>query len=268
MLRDEFSRAAASKRKTNTCLQLVLEGNPRVQTAILSAPPGSWPPAPRPWRCPPAKGAAISPSPVWVTPPGRITIRATRPSMCRPSRTSPSTAVLEFDVTKALVREIEAKTPYKVVSCRESADTELKGTILSLTKSLLNRNQLNEVREAQTLMRVSIIWRDLHTGEILSAQRKYGELLPPGVSPGHPARPAAGTAGIGARHDATRHHVSARACAAAERRRGDDGPPGAGGGPLYPRTTTSTTACRLCRPGSSRRYSPLWATSSPKSAAR
>ena len=67
---------------------------------------------------------------------------------------------LEFDLTKALVREIEAKTPYKIVSCRETADTELKGTILSMTKSILNRNQLNEVRKAQTLMRQ---WKCLAT---------------------------------------------------------------------------------------------------------
>lgn len=89
---------------------------------------------------------------------------------------------LEFNLTKALVREIEAKTPYKVVSDRGSADTVLKGTIMSLTKNILNRNQLNEVREAQTVMTAQIIWRDLHTGEILSARRKPGDLLPPGVA--------------------------------------------------------------------------------------
>jgi hypothetical protein len=96
---------------------------------------------------------------------------------------------LEFDVTKALVREIEMKTPYKVISDRSSADTELKGTIISLTKSLLNRNQLNEVREAQTVMTCTIVWRDLHTGEVLSAQRKPGALLPVGVSPDTPPVP-------------------------------------------------------------------------------
>lgn len=96
---------------------------------------------------------------------------------------------LEFSVTKSLVREIEARTPYKVVSNRASADTELKGTIVSLTKNILNRNQLNEVREAQTVMRAQIIWRDLRTGEILSAPRKPGELVPAGVSPDTPPVP-------------------------------------------------------------------------------
>src|SRR5690349_10480305 len=51
---------------------------------------------------------------------------------------------LEFDLTRAVVREIELKTPYKVVSDPSRADTELTGTIVSFNKNILNRNQLNE----------------------------------------------------------------------------------------------------------------------------
>src|SRR5262249_42619491 len=43
---------------------------------------------------------------------------------------------LEFDLTRAVVREIESKTPYKVVSGDCPADTELSGTIINLTKAL------------------------------------------------------------------------------------------------------------------------------------
>jgi hypothetical protein len=75
---------------------------------------------------------------------------------------------LEFDLTKAVVREIELKTPYKVVSADCDADTELIGTIISYNKNILNRNQLNEVREAETTLAVELIWRDLRTGEILT----------------------------------------------------------------------------------------------------
>src|SRR5947208_344009 len=39
---------------------------------------------------------------------------------------------LEFELTRAVVREIEAKTPYKVVSDCNHADTELTGTIVTL----------------------------------------------------------------------------------------------------------------------------------------
>lgn len=85
---------------------------------------------------------------------------------------------LEFELTKAIVREIETKTPYKVVSDRDRADTELSGMIVGYTKSILNRNQLNEVREAQTTLTVQVTWLDLHSGEVLSQPRKPGQPPP------------------------------------------------------------------------------------------
>src|SRR5438067_12077968 len=59
---------------------------------------------------------------------------------------------IPFDLTRAVIREIEAKTPYKVVSDRGRADTELTGRVKALTKNLINRNQLNEIREAEQVM--------------------------------------------------------------------------------------------------------------------
>src|SRR5262245_34894283 len=43
---------------------------------------------------------------------------------------------MEMDLTRAVVREIELKTPYKVVQC--DADTELVGRIIGFQKILLN----------------------------------------------------------------------------------------------------------------------------------
>ncbi len=87
---------------------------------------------------------------------------------------------IEFDLTQAIVREIEAKTPYKVVGLNCDADTELTGTVVVLGKALLNRNQLNEVREAETALAVDVVWRNLRTGEVLSGPRlRPGELPPP-----------------------------------------------------------------------------------------
>jgi hypothetical protein len=77
----------------------------------------------------------------------------------------------EFELTRAVVREIEAKTPFKVASCRAQADTELLGTITAYTKTLINYNQLGEAREVQSNLTIEVIWRDLrpgHAGEILS----------------------------------------------------------------------------------------------------
>jgi hypothetical protein len=111
-----------------------------------------------------------------------------------------------FDLTRAVIREIESKTPYKVVSDCDKADTQLTGKIMSLTKNLLNRNQLNEIREAETVLTVGIVWKNLRTGEYLSKNRQApcalatpgipaldipdlaarGQTTPPPVGPGTP----------------------------------------------------------------------------------
>jgi hypothetical protein len=106
---------------------------------------------------------------------------------------------LEFELTEAVVREIQAKTPYRVESDPDRADTELLGTVVNLNKNILNRNQLNEVREAETVLAVEVIWRDRRTGEVLSRPRPPGgpplgmPLDSPPVpieAPGLPALPA------------------------------------------------------------------------------
>lgn len=78
---------------------------------------------------------------------------------------------MEFDLTRAVIKEIEWKTPFKVVSNREGADTELTGTIAAFNKNILNRNQLNEQRETETVLTVAIVWKDLRNGDILSQPR-------------------------------------------------------------------------------------------------
>ena len=128
---------------------------------------------------------------------------------------------LEQDLTEAIVREIQLKTPYKV--SQDNADTELTGTIIGYTKTLLNYTQLNTVREAETTLVVELVWRDLRTGKILTKRtRRPGQglpadprqplfpddlvagrdtLLPPGSAPlavpSAPRMPTSGDIGIG-----------------------------------------------------------------------
>jgi hypothetical protein len=75
---------------------------------------------------------------------------------------------LEYDVTKAVQTEIERSTRYKVVHDRTHADTELLGTIMATPKSVINRNQTNEIREGEMIIQVEVEWRDVRTGEVLS----------------------------------------------------------------------------------------------------
>ncbi len=102
---------------------------------------------------------------------------------------------LENDLTEAVVREIHAKTPYRVVQNCDAADTELIGTIVARNKGITNLNQLGEIREANTLLSVEVVWRDLRpgrAGEVLSlpVPGKPGEPPPPPPPPGTPAPPA------------------------------------------------------------------------------
>lgn len=106
---------------------------------------------------------------------------------------------LEFDLTKAVVREIEAKTPYKVVGPGCDADTELTGTIVTVNKNILNRNELNEVREGEMVIGVEIRWQDLRSGEWLSRRQRppgqaNSETPTPGPTPGKPPPPVLVTA--------------------------------------------------------------------------
>jgi hypothetical protein len=75
---------------------------------------------------------------------------------------------LEVQLTEAVRRQIELTSPMKVIQDRERADTELLGTIVLTPKNIINRNRLNEVREGEMVIQVELLWRDLHSGEILS----------------------------------------------------------------------------------------------------
>jgi hypothetical protein len=86
---------------------------------------------------------------------------------------------LEFELTKAVIREIEAKTPYKIISGEGHADTELTGTITIMNKNVILRTPLNEIRSGETVMAVAVQWKDLRTGQYLTRPNKGPGSLPP-----------------------------------------------------------------------------------------
>jgi hypothetical protein len=78
---------------------------------------------------------------------------------------------IEFSLSKALVQQIEANTPYKVVP-RERADTILEGEIVSVKVDTLSSGRLNAIPQEQLLdIMVDFTWKDLRTGKILVARR-------------------------------------------------------------------------------------------------
>jgi hypothetical protein len=79
---------------------------------------------------------------------------------------------MEVDITKAVVREIGAKTTFRVVSDPARADTELLGNVVTISKNVLNYNQQNLIREEEVVINVDVLWRDLRTGRNLCAPRR------------------------------------------------------------------------------------------------
>jgi len=94
---------------------------------------------------------------------------------------------LEMDLTAAIVKQIQLKTPWKVNVA--NPDTELSGKILYLTKNILNRNQRNLPRETETDLAVEVEWRDLRTGENLTRPARGPGSLPPPPAPDAPPPP-------------------------------------------------------------------------------
>lgn len=80
---------------------------------------------------------------------------------------------VEFRLTEAIIKQLEAHAPYKVVP-RERADTILEGEIVSVTLGTISRDfQTNLPRETQLLLTVNFLWKDLRTGRILTQRVNF-----------------------------------------------------------------------------------------------
>ncbi|MBA4067798.1 MAG: hypothetical protein C0501_29690 [Isosphaera sp.] len=75
----------------------------------------------------------------------------------------------EVDITAAVVAEIGRTTPFRVTSDPDKSDTELLGVLAQVSKTVMNVNQQNLVREGEVVAAVDVVWRDLRDGTILSA---------------------------------------------------------------------------------------------------
>ena len=78
-------------------------------------------------------------------------------------------------LTEAVAKEIENKTPYKVVGAAE-ADSVLSGRIVSETKRLVVANAADEPREVQVNLQVQVAWVDRRSNTI---RRTEAIPLPP-----------------------------------------------------------------------------------------
>jgi hypothetical protein len=80
---------------------------------------------------------------------------------------------VEFQLTKAIVNNLEATTPWKVAP-REHADTVLEGEILDIHVRTLSPDVRTGVPQEQLyIVRVNFTWKDLRTGKILVERRRF-----------------------------------------------------------------------------------------------
>lgn len=80
---------------------------------------------------------------------------------------------VEFDLTEALVKEIELRTPYKVTGTNR-ADTIIRGTITSVSQSRLSRQSIGGVpQELEVHVMVDFEWKDLRSGQTLRQREGF-----------------------------------------------------------------------------------------------
>ncbi len=80
---------------------------------------------------------------------------------------------VEMQLTEAVIKELEQKTPYKVVRS-ENADTTLRGEIKTVRKRVLIQTPEDEPRELETALTIEVEWRDNRTGELLASGQAPG----------------------------------------------------------------------------------------------
>lgn len=85
---------------------------------------------------------------------------------------------VEFRLTQAVVQQIEARTPYKVVS-RSDADTILEGEIVRvLTDPISIERRSAQPQEQLYTLVVNFTWKDLRTGKVLRQRKNFEQSTP------------------------------------------------------------------------------------------
>ena len=75
---------------------------------------------------------------------------------------------VEYDLSDALAKRIEAETPYKIISDPDLADTVISGQITSIGELALSMDRdIGSVLEKEVEVQAVVTWKNLKTGELL-----------------------------------------------------------------------------------------------------
>ena len=81
---------------------------------------------------------------------------------------------VEFDLTEALAKEIELRTPYKVLQDQSRADTAVTGSIIDVDQRRLARDDRTGLVEAlEVSVTIDFDWTDLRSGQCLRQRKGF-----------------------------------------------------------------------------------------------
>jgi hypothetical protein len=85
---------------------------------------------------------------------------------------------VEFQLTKAVINELESQTPYKVVA-RDEADTLLEGEVEGVSVQTISNSPItSEPQEQNYVVGVNFTWTDLRNGKILVHREHFQQSAP------------------------------------------------------------------------------------------
>jgi hypothetical protein len=80
---------------------------------------------------------------------------------------------LEYDLTDAIAKRIDAETPYRIVSDRSRADTVISVNIIAINDSVLTvERSIGRALESQAEVIAQFSWKNLQTGQYLIENKK------------------------------------------------------------------------------------------------
>lgn len=75
---------------------------------------------------------------------------------------------VEYTLTDALAKRIEAQTPYKIVSDRDRADSVISGQLVTIGEGILTiERETGRALEQEVLLTAVVNWKNLKTGRLM-----------------------------------------------------------------------------------------------------
>jgi len=75
---------------------------------------------------------------------------------------------VEYELSDALAKRIEAETPYKIVSSNDRTDSVISGQLVSIRESALTIDrEVAEPLEKEVVLTAVVNWKNLNTGRLM-----------------------------------------------------------------------------------------------------